>query len=297
MTEVFSAERIDPGGLDAQKKAALSEALYAVHRMVFDGLDQDAFDHYVVNSPAQRTRILLYRNRQNELVGYFGVHRFEMEVAGEPLVVFRGEVGLLPAYRQKDANLSFWWTEAARFKLLHPRKRVYFFFVPVSPSFYAMVARRTHTAYPGRNRNVPADRLRLMTQLAPQLLVMDFYGPRVPIGGGALSGKHLSHIDRIGAYAARDAAVRAVQSGAKECLVRVAYAPNRDQPLDIDYAMEGRGERQTPEFFVHPEMVARYPASLITTDRARGLHFLDQRLPWNGGCEGQSGPLALDACA
>ena len=24
-------------------------------------------------------------------------------------------------------------------------------------------------------------------------LVMDFYGPRVPIGGGALSGKHLSH--------------------------------------------------------------------------------------------------------
>jgi hypothetical protein len=168
MTEVFSAERIDPGGLDAQKKAALSEALYAVHRMVFDGLDQDAFDHYVVNSPAQRTRILLYRNRQNELVGYFGVHRFEMEVAGEPLVVFRGEVGLLPAYRQKDANLSFWWTEAARFKLLHPRKRVYFFFVPVSPSFYAMVARRTHTAYPGRNRNVPADRLRLMTQLAPQ---------------------------------------------------------------------------------------------------------------------------------
>ena len=43
-------------------------------------------------------------------------------------------------------------------------------------------------------------------------LVMDFYGPRVPIGGGALSGKHLTHIDRIGAYAAREAAVRAVRS-------------------------------------------------------------------------------------
>jgi hypothetical protein len=28
-------------------------------------------------------------------------------------------------------------------------------------------------------------------------LAMDFYGPRIPIGGGALSGKHLSHIDRI----------------------------------------------------------------------------------------------------
>jgi hypothetical protein len=76
--------------------------------------------------------------------------------------------------------------------------------------------------------------------------------------------------------------VRAVQSGAKECLVRVAYAPNREAPLDIDYAMEGRGGRQPPAFFAHPEMVARYPASLITTGLARGLHFFDPRLPWNG---------------
>jgi hypothetical protein len=82
--------------------------------------------------------------------------------------------------------------------------------------------------------------------------------------------------------------MRAVQSGASECLVRVAYAPNRDQPLDIDYAMEGRGERQPPAFFAHPEMVDRYPADLITTDRARGLHFFDPRLPWNEGYEGQS---------
>ena len=38
-------------------------------------------------------------------------------------------------------------------------------------------------------------------------LAIDFYGPRIPLGGGALSGKHISHIDRTGAYAARDAAV------------------------------------------------------------------------------------------
>jgi S-adenosylmethionine synthetase len=47
-------------------------------------------------------------------------------------------------------------------------------------------------------------------------LVMDYYGPRVPIGGGALSGKHLSHVDRIGAYAAREAAVHAMATGARE---------------------------------------------------------------------------------
>lgn len=111
-------------------------------------------------------------------------------------------------------------------------------------------------------------------------LVMDFYGPRVPIGGGALSGKHLSHIDRIGAYAAREAAVRAVQSGAAECLVRVAYAPNRPEPLDLSYAVVGRGRREGTEFFAHPAMLARYPATLVTPDLARGLHFYDPTLPW-----------------
>jgi S-adenosylmethionine synthetase len=50
-------------------------------------------------------------------------------------------------------------------------------------------------------------------------LVVDYYGPRVAIGGGALSGKDLSHIDRAGAYAARHAALHAVQTGADTCRV------------------------------------------------------------------------------
>ena len=110
---------------------------------------------------------------------------------------------------------------------------------------------------------------------------MDYYGPRIPIGGGALSGKHLSHIDRIGAYAARDAAVRAVQSGARECLVRVVYAPNIRQPIDILYEMDGRGERQPESFFKHPGMVARYTGSVFGSDIARGRHFFDEKYIWN----------------
>lgn len=168
MAKVFSAERIDPGQLDRRQREALGERLYAIHQTVFAGLDKEAFDRYVVNSPAQKTRILLYRNAQKELIGYFGVHRFERNVDGQPLVVFRAEVGLQQEYRQQDADLSFWWAEATKFKLLHPLKHVYFFFVPVSPSFYAMAARYTHKVYPGRDRNVPAKTLRLMTQLAAQ---------------------------------------------------------------------------------------------------------------------------------
>jgi S-adenosylmethionine synthetase len=113
-------------------------------------------------------------------------------------------------------------------------------------------------------------------------LAMDFYGPRIPIGGGALSGKHLTHIDRIGAYAAREAALRAVRSGASECLVRLAWAPNRPEPLDICYDMAGRGRREAGGFFHHGTLAERYDPGAITGALARGGHFYDVSMPWNG---------------
>lgn len=114
-------------------------------------------------------------------------------------------------------------------------------------------------------------------------LAVDFYGPRIPIGGGALSGKHLGHIDRIAAYSAREAAIRAVQSGARDCLIRLAYAPNIPEPLDIYYELSGRGERQPAEFFNHEVMCARYDPAAISRKLAEGRHFYDPALPWNIG--------------
>ena len=114
-------------------------------------------------------------------------------------------------------------------------------------------------------------------------LVMDFYGPRIPIGGGALSGKHLTHIDRIGAYGARAAAVRAVASGARECLVRVAYAPNRREPLDVTYEMVGRGDRVGAKELSHDALRDRYATDLDYEGLGRGEHFFDPAMPWNGG--------------
>ena len=89
-------------------------------------------------------------------------------------------------------------------------------------------------------------------------LVMDYYGPRVPIGGGALSGKDLSHIDRAAAYAAREAALTAVVTGAATCKVLLSYAPNIDKPLDVIYDMEGCGRRLPTEWFAHRLVIGRY---------------------------------------
>lgn len=82
-------------------------------------------------------------------------------------------------------------------------------------------------------------------------LVMDYYGPRVPIGGGAWFGKDPRHIDRFAGGACREAALHAVRSGARECQVAACYAPNRRGPLDVRYDLHGRGDRLPESHWIH----------------------------------------------
>ena len=115
-------------------------------------------------------------------------------------------------------------------------------------------------------------------------LAVDYYGPRVPIGGGALSGKDLTHIDRAAAYALRQAAIHAVQNGGKECQITGVWAPNIGEPLDVIWQMDGRGPRLPNKWFTHDLMVARRDVKAVNRDLARGRHFFDRDLPWNKGC-------------
>jgi len=64
-------------------------------------------------------------------------------------------------------------------------------------------------------------------------LVMNYYGPRVPIGGGALSGKEPTHVDRAGARMAREMALHNVVEGVEECLVSLVYAPGCANPIGV----------------------------------------------------------------
>jgi S-adenosylmethionine synthetase len=114
-------------------------------------------------------------------------------------------------------------------------------------------------------------------------LVVDFYGPRVPIGGGALSGKDLTHIDRAGAYAAREAAVRAIRAGARECLVTLCYAPGQSDPLDVRYAADGPVDPLPADWFSHPAVRGRYLGRVDVAPLGRGRHFVEPGLPWNRG--------------
>ncbi len=72
------------------------------------------------------------------------------------------------------------------------------------------------------------------TGLTGRKIVVDAYGPSIPVGGGAFSGKDPSKVDRSAAYAARHLAKNIVaQDLAERCQVRVAYAIGKADPYEL----------------------------------------------------------------
>jgi len=64
-------------------------------------------------------------------------------------------------------------------------------------------------------------------------IVVDAYGPSIPVGGGAYSGKDPTKVDRSAAYMARHMAKTAVSMGirgAKSCTVHIAYCIGKTAP-------------------------------------------------------------------
>lgn len=79
--------------------------------------------------------------------------------------------------------------------------------------------------------------------LTGRKLIVDNYGPRIPIGGGAFSGKDPSKVDRSAAYVARKIAVDYLKArDAKEVFVHLAYAIGHDQPLESTVKIDGLEE-------------------------------------------------------
>ncbi len=98
--------------------------------------------------------------------------------------------------------------------------------------------------------------------LTGRKLAVDNYGPRIPVGGGAFSGKDPSKVDRSAAYIARQIAIDYLHSrGAHEAYVRLAYAIGIAEPLEQTVIVDGR-----------PEIITGYnltPNGIITSLQLR----------------------------
>ena len=80
--------------------------------------------------------------------------------------------------------------------------------------------------------------------LTGRKLAVDNYGPRIPIGGGAFSGKDPSKVDRSAAYMARKVAVDYLHDKkASEVYCYLAYAIGVAEPLQATVVVDGKEYR------------------------------------------------------
>jgi S-adenosylmethionine synthetase len=109
--------------------------------------------------------------------------------------------------------------------------------------------------------------------LTGRKLAVDNYGPLVPVGGGAFSGKDPSKVDRSGAYAARYIAKNIVAAGlATKCEVGLAYVIG--QPLPLMQTIETFGTAT-----VSDEKLYAFKDKLIDTSVKGIIEKLNLRRP------------------
>ena len=93
--------------------------------------------------------------------------------------------------------------------------------------------------------------------LTGRKIVVDAYGPRVAVGGGAFSGKDATKVDRSAAYMARKIAVDHIKAGAKEAVVKIAYAIGHPEPLAATVFVDGK-EKKVKGYDLRPQAIIEF---------------------------------------
>ena len=134
------------------------------------------------------------------------------------------------------------------------------------------------------------------TGLSGRKIVVDTYGGVGKVGGGALSGKDPSKVDRSASYMCRYVAKNLVASGrCRKAEVSVAYAIGVAEPVQVSVDTFGTGNdaelteyvRQKYDFkpkAIIERLGLRNPNGWCYRDTARNGHFTNRSFPWEKIC-------------
>ena len=161
-----SSNVIDPSSLSMAAKQRFIDSLYQLHSQIFDGVERASFVAYVIDSPAQWTRIRIYKNDSNEWIGYCAVHRFKQYIFGRSCVIIRAEAGILREYRVRSQTLWFGFYEAIKYRIKHPFCPLYYLGSFVHPSVLYMFSRYFSEYYPRAVTPIPEPIKTFMLELA-----------------------------------------------------------------------------------------------------------------------------------
>lgn len=113
-------------------------------------------------------------------------------------------------------------------------------------------------------------------------IVVDAYGPRIPVGGGAFSGKDATKVDRSAAYMARWIALQELDNVGTQVLVKIAYVIGGTDPVMVTMKVDGIEHDISDTYDCRPEaIIERFDLRKpIYRDLAKNGHFGRKELPW-----------------
>lgn len=260
---VVRSEAVVPRQMTAAARSELADALLLVYGEIFAGATREYIVHGMVEPDSEFTTILLHYSAGGKIVGYFAIHFFERRFRGVATTVVRSSVGMLRAFRGRNANIGWALGVLLKQRLAHPGRPMYGMGSMVHPSSYLQVARYVDVFWPRPGEPVPPDMLGFIVELADEF--------------------QMRRIDPA------------------QPLVRAGSMPTRETDAERDYWL--RSDKPAARFFVamNPAysqgngLVTMFPitasmlagiASRIVGDRAKrvveGALALAQRLPISG---------------
>lgn len=95
--------------------------------------------------------------------------------------------------------------------------------------------------------------------LSGRKIVIDAYGPQIPVGGGSFSGKDPTKVDRSGAYMARRIAIDLIRKyKTDEVLVKLAYAIGKKEPVMALAFIDGKEISIPKKYDLSPQGIIKF---------------------------------------
>ena len=127
--------------------------------------------------------------------------------------------------------------------------------------------------------------------LSGKKLAVDFYGPEIPIGGGAICGKDPHKVDVAGAFRARELARRLLKErGGSAVTVRLGWTPGDAAPafreaesvdsLGLTHPIPASALPPEDWFSIDTIVANLRLTSLVRRERVRTGYFLDATADW-----------------
>jgi CRP-like cAMP-binding protein len=165
---VVRSEPVIPKRLSTSERSALVDGLLEVYGEIFLGATRDYVVNGLVSPNSELTTILVHRNAEGRIVGYFAIHFFARSFRGVPTTVVRSSVGMLRAYRGRNSNIAWALRVLLEQRLAHPRRPFYGMGSMVHPSSYLQVARYVDVFWPKPGEPIPPDVLEFIVALADE---------------------------------------------------------------------------------------------------------------------------------